>query len=133
MGVHGSIGVRVLVGVLVLMIMGVRMLVLMILTALAGRRGHVDRGYALRLVMTSTLVPVRPPRVTLRLSRRAPTFRAAAVFSRSENGTPASTRAPRNMSPEMPEKHSRYAIRIREIVSGSAAWPWMRVIKRRGA
>ncbi|HVZ59327.1 MAG TPA: hypothetical protein VG892_00940, partial [Terriglobales bacterium] len=27
-------------------------------------------------------------------------------------GTPASTRAPRNMSPLMPEKQSRYAIRM---------------------
>ena len=30
----------------------------------------------------------------------------------NSNGTPASTRAPRNMSPLMPEKQSRYAIRI---------------------
>ena len=37
---------------------------------------------------------------------------AATVSSSSRGETPASTSAPRNMSPLMPEKHSRYAMRI---------------------
>ena len=37
---------------------------------------------------------------------------AAVVSSGAEKGTPASTSAPSSMSPLMPEKHSRYPIRI---------------------
>ncbi len=48
-----------------------------------------------------------PLRVTREISNRAPISKAATVSSRSFAGTPASTRAPRNMSPLMPEKQSR--------------------------
>src|SRR5581483_9208480 len=41
------------------------------------------------------------------ISSLAPIPSAATVFSSSFGDTPASTRAPRNMSPLMPEKHSR--------------------------
>ena len=37
----------------------------------------------------------------------APMFRPATVFSNRSSGTPASSRAPRNMSPLIPEKQSR--------------------------
>ena len=62
--------------------------------------------------ITSTLVPARPPRLTLRISSRAPTFSAAVVSSSRAKGTPASTSAPSSMSPLMPEKHSKYPIRM---------------------
>ena len=48
-----------------------------------------------------------PLRLTREISSRAPMFSAATVSSKSLAGTPASTRAPRNMSPLMPEKQSR--------------------------
>ena len=37
-------------------------------------------------VTTSTLVPARPPRLTLRISSRAPTFSAAAVCLQAVKG-----------------------------------------------
>src|SRR5713226_8563089 len=54
-----------------------------------------------------------PLRLTFEISRCAPMFRAATVSSKSFGETPASIRAARNMSPLIPEKQSRYAMRIK--------------------
>ena len=53
-----------------------------------------------------------PLRFTFEISSVAPMFRAATVSSRSLDETPASIKAARNMSPLIPEKQSRYAMRI---------------------
>src|SRR5215469_8210667 len=55
--------------------------------------------------------------MTFRISTRASRFNAAVVCSSRANGTPASTRAPSSISPLIPEKHSKYPMRIERIVS----------------
>ena len=62
--------------------------------------------------ITSTLVAEIPLRSTREASKVIPKSSAATVFWNNSNGTPASTNAPRNMSPLMPENPSRYAIRM---------------------
>ena len=65
--------------------------------------------------ITSTFVQEIPLRSTVSTLRLALRLSDVVACCRTSSGTPASTRAPRNMSPEIPAKQSRYAIRMRTL------------------
>ena len=64
-------------------------------------------------MMMSTFVAESAPRVTRRRRSEYPaSLSVASAFVNVPNGKPASTKAPRHMSPLIPEKQSKYAIFI---------------------
>src|SRR5439155_18648436 len=73
-------------------------------------------------ITTFTFVPARPERFTLEAERVYPPTRSFLSRERRWAGsTPRSTRAPRTMSPLIPEKQSKYSPRIIGLREGPAA------------